>query len=131
MLLATASSALARHERSGALEQAVSLVASLVRHFHRERRPFLFGAPGLVTEVFNRAEMVHVCLAWLATVRADERYRPEAILREVGSRRLRGTDVILVSPGEVQGSEIGTKGFRLHHVGAASREGRALLRWRK
>lgn len=131
VLLSTALTGVPMRERTSSMERAVTLAASLVSHFQRERRPFLFAAPGLTTEVFQRAEHVHVCLAWLATIRPDTKYDPEALLREVGPRRLRGRDVLLITAGRASVERPLSAGYRLHLYEASSMEGKGLLRGRR
>jgi uncharacterized protein (DUF58 family) len=114
--------------RRTALEQAVTLAASLVRHFHRERRPLLFAAPGLVMPVGSGSEALHHCLAHLATVRASPEGAPDAVLAEAGSRRLRGMDVILVTAGTEPLRPNHAAGYRLHPVIALTAGARRLLR---
>jgi len=121
VLLATSLNGVPMGERRSALERAVVLAASLTRHFQRERRPMLFSAPGLTREVLAGLEGMHHCLAHLATIRSDSRADGSAVLAEVGHRRLRGMDVILVSPGPVKAHHGPNGGYRLHAVSMLSR----------
>jgi uncharacterized protein (DUF58 family) len=126
VLLATSLVTVPPSERRTALESAVSLTASLVRHFHRERRPVTFGAPGVVRRLGSASESFHHCLEHLATIRSDPSAGPQELLEQVGDRALRGMDVILVHPGS--GKPSGGSGYRLHPVGAMSGAARRLLR---
>ena len=128
VLLATSLSGVSAARRRVALERSVTLAASLVRHFHHERRPFLFAAPGVLTEVFQRADAVHECLEHLATIRSDPAASPDALLAEVGPRALRGRDVILLTAGPPSPGTLDTPGFRLHIVSVQSRGARRLLK---
>ncbi|MHC4861970.1 MAG: DUF58 domain-containing protein, partial [Planctomycetota bacterium] len=128
VLLATSLAGVSLAERRSSLERAVVLAASLVRHFHRERRPLLFAAPGLTREVLSGLEGFHHCLGHLATIRSDPRAGPESLLAEVGSRRLRGMDVILIAPGPVTDVGLRNGGFRLHPASVQSRETARLFR---
>ena len=128
VVLATSLDGLPPNRRRVALERAVTLTASLVRYFHRERRAFLFSAPGLTTEVFNRLESMHACLEHLATIRADSRCGPKAVLSATLARRLSGRDVILVSPTAKVEMESNGHGYRLHFVDVLQPGAERLLR---
>lgn len=128
VVLATSLDGLPANRRRVALERSVTLAASLIRYFHRERRAFLFSAPGLTTEVFNRLETMHACLEHLATIRADSAAGPAAALKGAGARRLNGRDVILVSPTSSGGTDLNSPGFRLHLVDVLEPGAERLLR---
>lgn len=115
-------------DRRLALERSVTLAASLVRHFHRERRPLLFAAPGLVVDALSGLEARHRCLEHLATIRSDARATALETLKETGFRRLRGLDVILVCPGRAREIPRFVPGFRLHPVSALAPDSGRLLR---
>ena len=128
VLLTTSLAGVQTADRRMALERAVSLAASLVRHFHRERRPLFFVAPGFVTKVGSAPDALHRCLEYLATVRATPEGDADSVLREAGPRRLRGMDAILVSASPRLPARSERAGYRLHPVDASSPEGRRLLR---
>ncbi len=128
VVLATSLDGLPPNRRRVALERSVTLAASLVRYFHRERRAFLFSAPGLNAEVFNRLESMHACLEHLATIRADSQWGPRAVLAAAGARRLNGRDVILVSPARRRGEDLNGQGYRLHFVDVLRPEAERFLR---
>ncbi len=128
VILATSLAGLPASSRRAALERSVTLAASLIRYFHRERRAFLFSAPGLTTEVFNRLESLHACLEHLATIRADAQHGPLEALRHAGGRRLRGRDAILVSPIPYQPVQGAGNGYRLHVLPALDRRTERVLR---
>lgn len=130
VVLATALAGLTLEERRPALEHAVSLAASLVRHFHRERRPLLFAAPGVAVDVGSTPDALHRCLEYLATVRSDPAGTAENVLAGVGGRRLRGMDVILVTAGDDRAPRAEVRGYRLHPVAANSPEAARLMRRR-
>jgi uncharacterized protein (DUF58 family) len=131
VLLSTALTGVAPTQRRSSLETAVTLAASLVRHFHRERRPLYFAAPGLATRVGSSTEDLHQCLSHLATVRADGAAGPEQILASAGARRLTGMDVILIAPGRIRVRPDAAPGCRVHPVSAASPATQRLFRRRR
>jgi uncharacterized protein (DUF58 family) len=128
VVLCTSTKGIRPADRRGGLERAVTLAASLIRHFHRERRPLFFVAPGIARRVGSSSEDLHGCLEHLAMVGSDPRGRPEDLLAEAGARRLSGMDVILIAPGPVEMPAEGGMGYRIHPVDASSAAGRRLLR---
>jgi uncharacterized protein (DUF58 family) len=126
VLLATNLAGVPATDQRSALEQSVTLAASLVRHFHRERRPMLFATAGMVRSNAASTEAYHAILAHLATIRADHRATPDAVLEEAGARRLVGLDVIVVTPGPARIAS--PPGCRVHPVSVLSAEAARLLR---
>ncbi|MEN8149497.1 MAG: DUF58 domain-containing protein [Planctomycetota bacterium] len=130
VVLATSLAGVPPTERRSALETAVTLAASLVRHFHRERRPLFFAAPGLTARVGSSASDLHRCLEHLATVRADAEGGPAQMIETAGPRRLSGMDVLLIAPGEIRVRSDAAPGCRIHPVSARAPETQRLFRRR-